>query len=51
MRDLNDLRQPGYANTITLAIDINDFGMVTGRATDASGGRHAFVAVPALTHH
>jgi len=51
MRDLNDLRQPGYANTITLATDINDFGVVTGRATDASGGRHAFVAVPALTRH
>ena len=50
MRDLNDLKQAGYANTITLATDINDFGVVSGRATDASGGRHAFVAVPALPH-
>jgi probable HAF family extracellular repeat protein len=46
MRDLNDLRQAGYSNTITLATDINEFGVITGRSTDASGGRHAFVAIP-----
>lgn len=46
MRDLNDLRQPGYTNTITLATDINEFGVITGRSTDATGARRAFVAIP-----
>jgi len=46
IRDLNDLRQAGYTNTITLATDINEFGVITGRSTDATGGRHAFVPIP-----
>lgn len=46
MTDLNGVRQSGYADVITLANDINDFGVITGRSTDATGGRIAFVAIP-----
>lgn len=48
MRDLNDLKQPGYTGVIALANDINDDGVITGRtATDpANGTRSAFVATP-----
>ncbi|GAB3355985.1 hypothetical protein [Lysobacter tyrosinilyticus] len=38
--------QPGYSGTLTSAIDINDFGAVTGRAVGATGARKAFVATP-----
>ena len=47
MRDLDDLKQPEFSNVITLAMDINDFGVITGRATNPSNGdRTAFRAVP-----
>lgn len=39
-------RQPGYGGVLTSAQDINDFGVITGRAVDAAGVRKAFVAVP-----
>jgi probable HAF family extracellular repeat protein len=46
--NLNDLvdRSNGFAGTLTLADDINDFGVITGRATDADGSRIAFIATP-----
>jgi len=44
-RDIS--RQPGYGGVLTSAQDINDFGVITGRAVDAAGVRRAFVAVPA----
>jgi len=51
MRDLNDLRQAGYTGVISLANDINDFGVITGRAVDpATGIRSAFEAVPLMQH-
>jgi probable HAF family extracellular repeat protein len=40
-------RQPGYDGVLTSAQDINNFGVITGRAVDAAGVRKAFVAVPA----
>ena len=43
-RDIS--RQPGYDGVLTSAQDINDFGVITGRAVDAAGTRKAFVAVP-----
>jgi probable HAF family extracellular repeat protein len=47
LRDLNDLKQSSYTNVLTLANDINDFGVITGRATDpATGTRYAFRAMP-----
>jgi len=47
MSDLNSLVAPGYGGTLTTAQDINDFGVITGRASDpASGTSPAFVAVP-----
>lgn len=39
-------RQPGYGGVLTSAQDINNFGVITGRAVDAAGVRKAFVAVP-----
>ena len=51
MRDLNDLRQPGYTDTIVLGMDINDFGAITGRAVDpATGVRSSFIALPSPAH-
>jgi probable HAF family extracellular repeat protein len=48
MTDLNSLVQPGYADLLTVAGDINDAGVITGRASDAvTGGRVAFRATPA----
>ena len=46
MRDLNDLKQAGYSNLLALANDIDDAGVITGRAVDGSGIRYAFVAQP-----
>lgn len=43
-RDIS--RQPGYDGVLTSAQDINNFGVITGRALDAAGVRKAFVAVP-----
>ncbi|MDQ6860846.1 MAG: hypothetical protein M3032_06790, partial [Verrucomicrobiota bacterium] len=48
MRDLNDLKQPGYAARLEQGKDINDAGEITGRATNpATGMRTAFTATPA----
>ncbi|HEX8077653.1 MAG TPA: hypothetical protein VF511_07550 [Chthoniobacterales bacterium] len=49
MRDLNDLKQPGYPARLEQAKDINDQGEITGRAINA-GVRTAFDAVPAHGH-
>jgi probable HAF family extracellular repeat protein len=47
MKDLNTLVARGYAGVLTTAQDINDFGVITGRAADpATGGRPAFLAAP-----
>ena len=47
MTDLNSLIEPGYADVLTTAQDINDLGQVTGRAFDpVTGERPAFVATP-----
>ena len=47
MTDLNTLVQPGYADLLTVAGDINDAGVITGRAFDAAAGaRVAFKATP-----
>jgi probable HAF family extracellular repeat protein len=47
MKDLNTLVAPGYTGTLTTAQDIDDLGVITGRALDsATGQRPAFSAVP-----
>lgn len=47
MKDLNTLVAPGYGDLLTTAQDINDRGVITGRAFDPeTGERPAFVAVP-----
>lgn len=47
MRDLNDLVAPGYNGILTMAQDINDRGVITGRAFDPQTGElPAFVATP-----
>lgn len=47
MKDLNALVAPGYTGTLTTAQDIDDRGVITGRASDpATGTRPAFVATP-----
>jgi probable HAF family extracellular repeat protein len=47
MRDLNTLAASGYAGVLTTAQDINDRGVITGRASDpTTGTRPAFVANP-----
>jgi hypothetical protein len=47
MRDLNDLKAPGYSARLDNAKDINDKGEITGRATDPTTGlRTAFFATP-----
>lgn len=51
MQDLNDLKQTSYSQVVTLANDINDFGVITGRSVDSTGARFAFVAVPLFSHH
>lgn len=45
MRDLNDFKG-SYPNVIALADDINDAGVITGRATRPDSTRVAIVAVP-----
>jgi len=51
MTDLNSLVAPGYTNRLTTAQDINDLGVITGRALDPiSGDRTPFVATPVPTH-
>ncbi len=51
MRDLNDLKQPGYAAHLEQAKDINDRGEITGRALDlVTGVRTAFTATPSHGH-
>ncbi len=47
MTDLNTLVAPGYGNLLTTAQDINDSGVITGRALNPNTGeRPAFVANP-----
>jgi probable HAF family extracellular repeat protein len=48
MTDLNapGLIAPGYSDFLTTAQDINDEGVITGRAITATGERPAFVATP-----
>jgi hypothetical protein len=48
MTDLNTpgLIAPGYSDVLTTAQDINDEGVITGRALTAAGERPAFVATP-----
>jgi probable HAF family extracellular repeat protein len=47
MKDLNDLKDPGYSARLEQAKDINDRGEITGRAIDpGTGVRKAFLAVP-----
>lgn len=46
MTDLNSLVVPGSTLTLTIAQDINDFGVITGQATDPTGATVAFEAVP-----
>ena len=48
MKDLNALAAPGYPGVLTTAQDINDFGVITGRAFDpTTGASPAFRATPA----
>lgn len=48
MRDLNTLVAPGFSGLLTNAQDINDRGVITGRAFDPeTGERPTFVATPA----
>jgi probable HAF family extracellular repeat protein len=47
MTDLNDLREPGYTNLLINGQDINEFGVITGRARNpVTEDRPAFVATP-----
>ena len=47
MRDLNALKALQVAAHLEMAMDINEFGQISGRAIDpVSGERPAFVAVP-----
>lgn len=47
MKDLNALLAPGFTGTLLSAQDINDLGVITGRAFDpATGARPAFSAAP-----
>ena len=48
MRDLNELKQDGYAKRLDQGKDINDAGEITGRAINpATGERTTFTATPA----
>jgi probable HAF family extracellular repeat protein len=48
MKDLNALVAHGYSDTLTTAQDIDDLGVITGRALDPATGAHpAFLATPA----
>jgi probable HAF family extracellular repeat protein len=46
MTDLNTLIASGSRDTITVAGDINDFGVITGQSVDASDVTSTFVAIP-----
>lgn len=46
MTDLNTLVVPGYPNLLTVAQDINDAGVITGRALTPTGQRPAYIATP-----
>jgi probable HAF family extracellular repeat protein len=46
MVDLNQRIASGSRDTIIVAGDINDFGIITGQSVDASGVASAFVAIP-----
>jgi probable HAF family extracellular repeat protein len=47
MKDLNAFVAPGYSGLLTTAQDINDLGVITGRAFDpATGKSPAFQAIP-----
>jgi probable HAF family extracellular repeat protein len=47
MTDLNSLIVPGTTLTLTIAQDIDDFGVITGQAIDpATGATVAFEAIP-----
>ncbi|HMF10478.1 MAG TPA: hypothetical protein VKJ00_15170 [Thermoanaerobaculia bacterium] len=51
MIDLNSLVEPGYTDLLTQAQDINDFGVITGRALTSAGTRPAFRAEPVHGAH
>jgi uncharacterized membrane protein len=44
--DLNTLIVSGSRDTITIASDINDLGMITGTAVAADGASSSFLAIP-----
>jgi len=46
MTDLNTLVVPGYPNLLTVAQDINDAAVITGRALTPTGQRPAYTATP-----
>ena len=46
MTDLNTLVAAGYPNLLTVAQDINDAGVIAGRALTPTGQRPAWVATP-----
>jgi probable HAF family extracellular repeat protein len=48
--DLNTLIVAGSRDMITVAGDINDFGMITGTSVDADGVSSTFLAVPTRSH-
>jgi len=45
LTNLNDAAQTGYPGNITVATDINDAGVITGRAVEPYG-KVAIVATP-----
>ncbi|WP_435005308.1 hypothetical protein P12x_003203 [Tundrisphaera lichenicola] len=44
--DLNTLIAPGTGLILSSAIDINDLGQITGKATDAQGKIHNYLLTP-----
>ena len=48
--DLNMLIVAGSRDMITVAGDINDFGMITGTSVDADGVSSTFLALPTRSH-
>lgn len=51
MKDLNDLKAPGYTALLEQGKDINNDGEITGRAFDpVTGVRTAFLAIPGHGH-
>jgi probable HAF family extracellular repeat protein len=52
MTALNDLREPGYESLLTSGQDINDDGVITGRAlNETTRERPAFIAFPIPRRH